>query len=117
MKKILIILAILLPCFMYAQTVNDVPLKDIDVEYVRIVGSAKLLSTKVTIQIDFGQHDKLFKSKDTQIRDENGKLLTLNSMVDALNFMSKYGYEFEDAYAISVGGTNVYHYLMRKKKA
>jgi hypothetical protein len=36
-------------------------------------------------------------------------------MVDALNFMSDNGYEFVTAYAITVGNSNVYHFLMKKK--
>ena len=43
-----------------AQMVNDTPLKDIDVEYVQIAGTSKLLSTKLTIEIDFGQRTKFF---------------------------------------------------------
>lgn len=78
----------------FSQTVNNIPLKDIDVEYVRIVGTAKFLSTKVTIEVEFGQRNRFFDTNDTVLRDENGKLLELNSMIDALNFMDKNGYEF-----------------------
>jgi hypothetical protein len=101
-----------------SQTVNDTPVKDIDVDYVQIVGTSRLLSNKVTIEIDFGQENKLFSSdKDTRIKDANGKNLVFNSMVDALNFMTKNGYEFVQAYAFSAGSNqNVYHYLLRKKK-
>jgi len=44
-----------------------------------------------------GKKTKFFSTKDTQVVDEDGKLLTLNSMIDALNFMSKNGYEFVEA--------------------
>jgi len=101
----------------FSQTVNDVPIKDIDVEFVQIVGTSKLLSTQLTIQIDFGQRTKLFTSyKETVIRDEQGKPLVLNSMVDALNFMSQNGYDFLDAYALSISSSNVYHFLLQKRK-
>lgn len=100
-----------------AQTVNDVPIKDIDVEYVQIVGTSKFLSTKLTIQIDFGQRTKFFSSgKETIVKDEDGKVMDFNSMIDALNFMSKNGFEFVNAYAISVSNQNVYHYLLRNRK-
>lgn len=100
-----------------AQSVNGIPFSDVDVEYVRIVGTAKLLSTKVMIQIDFGQETKLFGgAKQTQIRDENDKPVVFNSMIDALNFMGKNGYEFETAYTLTIGNQNVYHYLMRRKQ-
>jgi hypothetical protein len=100
-----------------SQTVNDTPIKDIDVEFVQIVGTSKLFKNKVTIQLDFGQSVKFFSSgKETQIKDENGKRLSFNSMIDALNFMSKNGYDFVHAYAITIGNQNVYHYLLQKRK-
>lgn len=119
MRKISIAILI---CFigftsLHAQTVNDIPLKDIDVEYVQIVGTSKFLTTKLTVEIDFGQHNKIFSDKDTRIKDADGKNMVFNSMIDALNFMTKNGYEFVQAYAISVANNqNVYHYLLRKKK-
>lgn len=104
--------------FVKAQTVNDIPINQLDVEYVQIVGTSKLLSTKLTIEIDFGQNTKFFSTgKETIVKDENGKNMVFNSMIDALNFMTKNGFEFVNAYAISVSSTqNVYHYLLRKKK-
>ena len=44
------------------------------------------------------------------------KQLIFNSMMDALNFMSKNGFEFVDAYAITSSNQNVYHYLLRSTK-
>jgi hypothetical protein len=100
-----------------SQTVNDTPIRDIDVEYVQIVGTTRILSNKLTIEIDFGQENKLFSSdKDTRVKDANGKNMIFNSMIDALNFMTKNGYEFVQAYTVVVSNQNVYHYLLRKKK-
>jgi hypothetical protein len=114
MKKLYLLLLLLFPAVSFAQTVNNVPLKDVDVEYVQIVGTARLLSTKVSVEIDFGQETKFF-SRDMQIRDEKGKLLIFNSMIDALNFMTANGYEFVQAYTVTVSNQNVHHYLLRKK--
>lgn len=100
---------------LFAQTVNDKPIKEIDVEFVQIVGTSKLLSNKLTIEIDFGQENKFWNTKDTQVRDENGQLMIFNSMIDALNFMSKNGYNFINAHTITIGNQNVYHYLLKKK--
>jgi len=100
----------------FSQSVNDVPLSDIDVEYVQIVGTAKLLSTKVTIRIDFGQSTKLLSAKESLVKDENGKLMSFNSMIDVLNFMSKNGYEYKDAYVLTIANQNVYHYMLQKRK-
>ena len=100
----------------FSQTVNGVPIKDIDVDYMQIVGTSRFMSNKVTIEIDFGQQNKYWSAKDTKVKDENGKLMKFNSIIDALNFFSKNGYEFVTAYAFAVDNQNVYHYLMKKKK-
>lgn len=117
MKKLIIAAALIATTGMFAQTVNDVPLKDIDTEYVQIVGTSKMLSTKLNINIDFGQKTKLFSSgKETQLKDSEGKKIDFNSMVDALNFMSENGYYFVNAYTVTASGQNVYHYILRKDK-
>ena len=114
-RKLIFTVAVTFFCLStsFSQTVNDKPMTEIDVEYVQIVGTAKLLSNKIRIQIDFGQEDKFFSSKDTQVKDENGKQMIFNSMIDAMNFMSKNGYDFVEAYAITVANQNVYHYLLK----
>lgn len=118
MKTILLTFVLTLSSFAYSfsQTVNDIPIKDIDVEYIQIVGTAKLMSNKVSIQIDFGQENSYWSNKDAIVKDETGKKVEFNSMIDALNFMSKNGYKFVQAYTITVGNQNVYHYLMKKKQ-
>lgn len=117
MKKLVYLALLVFPLPLLAQTVNGVPLKDINVEYVQIVGTSRLLSNKVSVEIDFGQENSYWTQKDTQLRDANNKLITFNSMIDALNFMTSHGYEFVQAYAVSMqNNQNVYHYLLRKKK-
>lgn len=101
----------------FSQTVNDVPLKNVDVEYIEIVGTTKLLSTKLNIRLDFGQENKFWSDKEYQLKDADGKKISFNSMIDALNFMSKSGYELVMPYVVTDSNNlNVYHYLLRKKK-
>jgi hypothetical protein len=118
MKRILVLIAaIFISLCVNAQTVNGIPINDIDVEYVQIVGSSLILSNKLAIEIDFGQENKLFSAgKNTRIKDANGKDMIFNSMIDALNFMTKNGYEFVQAFVVTESSRNVYHYLLRKKK-
>ncbi|HOY12359.1 MAG TPA: hypothetical protein PLY70_04430 [Saprospiraceae bacterium] len=97
--------------------VNKIPLDSIKVEYVQIVGRAKFLSTKPIIELDFGQYNDLFLSADTQIVDGMGKRINLNSMIEALNFMVKNGYEYVNSYVVSEENQNVYHYLLRRIKS
>ena len=100
----------------FSQTVNNVPIKEIDVDYVEIIGTSKLLSRKMTIELDFGQRNKAFTGKDTKIKDKNGKLLAFNSMIDALNFMSKNGYEFVNAYVVTADDQSERHYVLKRKQ-
>ena len=112
--------------YTHAQTVNNVPVKEINAEHIEIAGKAVERSeglliggTKVTIQVDFGQEIKA--KKDAQILKETGKPISLkkpmtfNSMMDALNFWNKHGYEFHDAYAITHEKAHIYHYILKKK--
>lgn len=91
-------------------------LTDISKIYCELLGTQALLSKKVTVSVDFGQRSKLF-SNDTLV-DENGKAIVFNSMVDAMNYMGSLGWEFEQAYIVTIGSgssaTNVYHWLLSK---
>ena len=70
------------------------------------------MSKKVTVRVDFGQESKLF-SDGTRITDVSGKIKAFNSMIDALNFMGEKGWEFVQAYTISVGNQNEYHWIIK----
>lgn len=87
--------------------------------YCELVGTAKFLSNKVTVEIDFGQELKFFA--DNRYKDPaTGKPIVFNSMVDALNFMGDSGWEFVQAYIVTLGSgstaQNVYHWLLKKEK-
>ena len=53
-----------------------------------------------------------------QLVDEKGNIITFNSMVDAMNYMSKLGWEFEQAYIVTVGSdsssSTFYHWIISK---
>lgn len=99
-----------------SQTVNDIPIEDIGVEYIQIIGTSRFLSDKVNIEIDFGQSTKFIGSNtEKKIKDEDGKKIKFNSMIDALNFMSQNGYEFIQAFALVEGNEKEYHYLLKKR--
>ena len=68
MKKILLLIAVS-TAFLNtkAQTVNNIPINELDVDYVQIVGTSKLMSNKLTIEIDFGQNTKFFSSGKEEI--------------------------------------------------
>jgi hypothetical protein bacD2_22994 len=83
--------------------------------FCEIVGRGNFTGTKVDISIDFGQKISFFKQYNQKLMvDEEGKKIKFNSMIDALNYMGKFGWDFEQAYAVSMGNTNVYHFLLSK---
>jgi hypothetical protein len=102
-------------------TVNDISLDSLDVEYVEIVGTNMgFIEKKIQISIDFGQKIAFtFSGKSIVLKDNLGKSITFNSMIDALNFMNSHGYEFVTAYIVTIGTgnmtQNVYHYLLKRK--
>ena len=80
--------------------------------YCELLGTTNLTRTKVNIQVDFGQ--KVTWMHDSQLVDSNGKKIVFNSMVDGMNYMGKFGWKFAQAYAITIGQSNVYHWLLYK---
>jgi hypothetical protein len=134
MKK-LIFLLLFAPCFLVAQITGRLgsnglpesnpaypisgPIQDPATQwvYAEIVGTTKPFSfgTKCTVEIDYGQKWSLVSDK--RIRNEDGKVITFNSMVDAMNYMGEGGWEFVQAYTITSGNSNIYHWLMRADKS
>ena len=83
--------------------------------YAELLGFQKgLFSKKVKVNVDFGQNVSFWKPGDMRIVDENGKDMIFNSMVDAMNFMGQFGWEFVQAYVVTEGWSNVYHWLLVK---
>jgi hypothetical protein len=116
MKKTILISAMILFCF-YVKS-QDIKSDSTKFTYCELVGTARLLSNKVTVEIDFGQATKFFS--DRRYKDQStGKPVVFNSMVDALNFMGKDRWEFVQAYIVTIGSStssqNIYHFLLKKQ--
>jgi hypothetical protein len=82
-------------------------------EYCMVMATSNLLGTKVTISVDKGQEVKLFRNTGA-VKDDEGRLKKFNTVVDALNYMNEDGWIFVDAYTVTVGQQNVYHYMMKR---
>tara|TARA_B110000003_G_C16322112_1_gene407261 strand:+ start:110 stop:463 length:354 start_codon:yes stop_codon:yes gene_type:complete len=117
MKNLIFSIAFLFCLNSFSQSINGVSFSEIETPFIEIVGTAKFLSSKITISIDFGQSTKLFGSSKKQfsILDKDNKKVQFNSMIDALNFMTENGYKFEQAYVVTSGNSSTYHYLMSKE--
>lgn len=109
MKKVLFILMLVLASMSVSAQNAKGNGEKYDV-YCEIVGTSKLLSTKVTVQVDFGQS----KWENANLYDKDGKKIKFNSMMDALDYMGKRGWKLCQTYAIGSGGSYVYHYIMVK---
>ena len=95
----------------YAQTVNGIPIEKYDVEYAQIIGTFG--SVSFNVQLDFGHSHK---AKDQRIIGKDGKQMEFKSMIEVLNFMTKYGYEYVDSYAGTGKQMGMAFYILRKKK-
>ena len=125
MTRILISLLFFLTTtiFVHAQLVVDgVNVNDLkDVKLVQVVGYGKLFSNKVKIVVDYGQEIKWLKIKGTFVTDKNGAKKIFNSMIDAMNHLENNGWEYLDAYAVSIdagmgGNSTVYHYTFKRRE-
>jgi len=107
MKKMILVVFLLAAVNSFAQDTTKVE------QYCRLVAMNKLLSTKVNIDVDFGQERKFFQ--DTRMRDEEtGKLKKFNTVVDALNYMGSQGWVLVNAFPVVEGSSYSYHYYFRK---
>lgn len=84
--------------------------------YIELLGEQKsIFSTKVRVKVDFGQPTSFWKSPNEQrLVSEDGKDINFNSMIDAMNYMGQFGWKFVQAYVITIGSQNVYHWLLYK---
>jgi uncharacterized protein YoxC len=81
--------------------------------YCMVSAIGKLLSSKVTISVDFGESLSLWK--DNRIKDEiTGKVKNFNSVIDALNYMGSQGWKYVNSLLLG-NGPYVYQYIFRKE--
>ena len=87
--------------------------------YCEIISEMRnIFSNKTTVELDFGQYAGFFSS-DREIVDENGKTITFNSVLDAVNYMAKRGWVFEQMYIVQRfnkgdSETPAYHWILSK---
>lgn len=97
--------------FASAQYVNEVPVSDIDADYVMIWSdSGPILTSKITVRIDYGQG-----GRTPQITDERRRPMSFNGMLAVLNMMSRNGFELFEI--IRSEKDNQEFYLLRRKNS
>ncbi len=79
--------------------------------YCELFVTSAFWNKKLGVSVDFGQEQK-FAGNDNRMVDENGEPIYFNSSVDAMNFMGKLGWVFEQTYTIqSEDGTPWQYWL------
>ncbi len=117
MKKIIVVICVLVLFSLSINAgvvVNGEDINEMDITFCELVAEAKLFSTKVSIVVDYGQKTKLW-GKAQKIIGSDGKAKQFYSVIDALNFMDKNGWEHVDSYFLTSGKSNVLHFLFKKK--
>ena len=83
-------------------------------QYCEVVVTEILLSNKVTVDIDYGEERK--RMKDNRVKEENGKSKKFNTVIDALNYLGKNGWQLVNAFPFTTkSGPIDYHYVFKKE--
>ena len=92
-----------------AQYVDQKKISELDTEYLRVWSdSGPLLSSKITVRIDYGQG-----GRTPQISDNRRRPISFNGMIAVLNLLSKEGFELIEVVRDSKDETEIF-YLKRK---
>ena len=88
--------------------------------YCEIVSSSRgIFSDKTSVELDFGQYASWW-STDRKLVDEDGKTIVFNSVLDAVNYMARRGWTFEQMYVVQSitkgdSDTPAYHWILSKE--
>jgi hypothetical protein len=119
MKTALIFLFLILPTLSFSQMVNNVPLKDIDAEYVEFYALREpFRASKHHLYLNYGQAfpQNMFaiRPEELKLKNEDGSNISFNSEIDCLNFMVKNGYELVVKNERVSGDSSYPVFLMRR---
>src|SRR5205085_10211998 len=109
MKKVIIVVFFTLASHALFAQIDTTKIE----QYCQIIATPRLLSNRVTIDIDFGEEKSFWR--DTRLKTYDGKLKKFNTIIDALNYMGRDGWKFINAYPVSNGNTVVYHFAFKKE--
>jgi hypothetical protein len=81
-------------------------------QFCQIIAVPKLLSNKVSIDVDFGEEKNFWT--ETRIKTIEGKVRKFNTIIDAMNYMGRLGWSFINAYPVKSYNTEIFHFAFRK---
>ncbi|GET22255.1 hypothetical protein [Prolixibacter denitrificans] len=115
MKKLLFT-SLLFILFSLAATAQDKNKADSTTKFIycELTNTDKSVGTMTTVEADFGQRKGGFH--DSRLKDpKSGKVITFNSIIDALNYMGNQGWELVQTYQTSVDNQMIHHWIMKKR--
>jgi hypothetical protein len=114
MKKIIFILIFLFTITSHAQTVNGIPVSELDAKYIRINFTRKLLKPfQIKVFLDYGQIARIKDIKKGHVLDDDGKKFSFNGIMGVVNLLVTNGYEIAFVYNEEDDSVN---YVMKKLK-
>lgn len=109
MKKLLAI-----GIFLISALISNAQTDTVKVEqYCQVIATPRLLSNKVTIDIDFGEEKSYWR--DSRLKTDAGALRKFNTIIDALNYMGRQGWIFINAYPVHMAQTEIFHFAFKKQ--
>ncbi|HMR89437.1 MAG TPA: hypothetical protein PKD51_14855 [Saprospiraceae bacterium] len=96
--------------------INGLPLDSIQAEYIEAETCRVAFSTKVFLDIDYGQESKILYNKYNRVADTTGDYIEFKSNMDALNYLSSIGYELIDTDYLRMKDDEIRVKYMLKKK-
>lgn len=82
-------------------------------QYCQLIATPRLLSNKVTIDIDYGDEKSFWR--DNRLKTDEGKIKKFNTIIDAMNYMGRNGWIFINAYPVQMGQTEIFHFAFKKQ--
>jgi len=96
--------------------VNGVAIDTVNTPFCQLICSNPTIFTKAIVSIDYGQRYVDTGLNRQKIAGADQKSITFNSPIDALNFMSKQGWELVSFKTTGDGATTSFIYLLKRKK-
>lgn len=96
--------------------INGFPLDSIQTEYIEAEICKVTFSTKVFLDIDYGQESKILYNKYNRVADTKGNYIEFKSNMNALNYLNMIGYELIETDYIRMKDDDIRVKYMLKKK-
>jgi hypothetical protein len=111
MKKFIFLALLSSPFLAFSQESDSSKVE----QYCELVATGRLLSTKVNIDVNYGEERKFFKTY--MLKNADGKMIKFNSVVDGINYLGSQGWKLVNAFPISDGSGNgkIYHFYFKKE--